>query len=272
MRRREFLGVVGGAAAWPVAARAQQPAIPVIGFLLSGSPEADAFRVEAVRHGLKEAGYLEGQNIAIEYRWAEDHYDRLPAMAADLVRRQVLVLVAIGNAAATAAKRVTAIIPVVFEVGFDPVEYGLVTSLARPGDNVTGVTFLGAELTSKQLEVLHEAVPKAAVIGMLENPNNPNAEAVRRAGAKIYHRKCRHRKRNRSGYCAAGATADRRPPGSHRRTFQRPAKAARRPCGALRSARDIPLARFSRGRRTDELRREPARRATADRRLCRPHS
>jgi putative ABC transport system substrate-binding protein len=181
MRRRDFLKViVGSAGARPLAARAQQPAIPVLGMLQGGSPEADAFRLEAIRQGLKETGYVEGQNVAIEYRWAENQYDRLPTLAADLVRREVTVIVAIGNAAAVAAKAATATIPVVFEVGIDPVRFGLVTSLARPDGNVTGVTFLGFEMTAKQLEVLHETVPKTAVIGMLENPANPNAEAVRK--------------------------------------------------------------------------------------------
>ena len=180
MRPCDFITLVGGAAVtWPIAARAQQ-ARPVIGLLIGGSPEADAFRVDAIRRGLKESGHVEGQNAAIEYRWAENQYDRLPELAADLVRREVAVLVAVGNAAAVAAKKATAKIPIVFEVGIDPVQFGLVTALARPEGNLTGVTFLGGELTTKQLEVLHEVVPKAAVIGLLENPTNPNAELVRR--------------------------------------------------------------------------------------------
>jgi putative ABC transport system substrate-binding protein len=163
-----------------LAARAQQSARPAVGLLLGGSPEADAFRVDAIRQGLKETGYLEGHNVALEYRWAENRYDRLPALAADLVRRQVTVLAAIGNAASRVAKAATTTIPIVFEIGTDPVEFGLVTSLARPGGNLTGVTFLGGSLAPKQFEVLHETVSGAEAIGMLENPTNPNTEDVRR--------------------------------------------------------------------------------------------
>ena len=179
--RREFITLlgVGAAAAWPIAARGQQPGIPVVGLLLGGTPAADYYRVDAIRRGLTETGYVEGQNVTLEYRWAENQYQRLPALAADLVRRQVTVIAGIGNAAARAAKEATSTIPIVFEVGADPVSFGLVTSLARPGGNLTGVTFLGGSLAPKQFEILHETASRAAVIGMLENPTNPNAEEVR---------------------------------------------------------------------------------------------
>src|SRR5262245_26557235 len=178
-KRREFIALIGGGglllAVKAKRARGQLPAIPVIGLLGSASPERWAGRLRAFRQGLSETGYVEGQNVAIEYRWAEGQNDRLPALAADLVGRQVTVIAAPGSTpAALAAKTATTMIPIVFEIASDPVELGLVASLARPGGNITGVTSLNAEVGPKRLELLHELVPTATVVGLLVNPTNPN--------------------------------------------------------------------------------------------------
>jgi len=178
MQRRDFIGLVGSAAAWPLAARAQHSAMPVVGFLGAGSPEFDGYRAAGARQGLTEAGYVEGRNVTIEYRWADDRYERLPALAAELVRRKVDVIVAIGGiTSALAAKAATAIIPIVFEIGGDPIKMGLVDNLNRPSGNITGVTFLVGTLVAKQFEIVRETVPNAALIGFLVNPTNRDAEA-----------------------------------------------------------------------------------------------
>jgi len=180
LRRREFVAGLGGAAAWPLVARAQKSAIPAIGYLNLGSPESDAPRLTGLRRGLNQAGYVEGRNFVIEYRWAANQADRLPALAAELVQLQVAVIVVAGTPAALAAKAATNRIPIVFAVGADPVQLGLVASLNRPGSNLTGFNSLVNEIGAKGLALLHELVPSAATIGLLENPDNPISELTTR--------------------------------------------------------------------------------------------
>jgi putative tryptophan/tyrosine transport system substrate-binding protein len=176
MRRRDFLNLLGGATAIPIAVRAQQSAIPVIGFINAAPAQSYGPQLAAFLKGLDEKGYVDGRNVTIEYRWADGHYDRLPALAADLVRRRVTVIAATTTPAALAAKAATTTIPVVFTTVGDPVQLNLVTSLNRPGGNVTGVTQMNVEVAPKRLELLHELVPTASVMALLVNSTNPNTE------------------------------------------------------------------------------------------------
>jgi putative ABC transport system substrate-binding protein len=179
MKRRAFIGLVGGAAVWPLATKAQRP-LPVIGFLNGASYELSSYLVDAFRQGLDEAGYIEGRNVAIEYRSAEGQYDRLPALAADLVQRQVSVIAAAGTPTGLPAKAATSRIPIIFVTGSDPIEQGLVTSLSRPEGNLTGATTLAVQLGQKRLELLHELVPSATLTAILLNPTGPNFASVSR--------------------------------------------------------------------------------------------
>jgi putative tryptophan/tyrosine transport system substrate-binding protein len=190
MRRREFIAGLGSAVAWPVVARAQQAELPVLGFLNNGSPDTHARRWVAFRQGLGATGYTADQNVKIEFRWAEGHYDRLPAMAADLVRRQVNVIAATSTPGALAAKAATSVIPIVFETASDPIRLGLVASLNRPSGNITGVTQLNVEIAPKLLEFLHEMIPAARVMALLVNPADPvlsqaQSSAILSAASKL---------------------------------------------------------------------------------------
>jgi putative ABC transport system substrate-binding protein len=181
MRRREFITLVGGsAAAWPFAARAQQRVVPVIGYLSTGSPESDVFRLKAFQQGLNQTGYFEDQNVTIRYRWARGEYARLPALADDMVRRQMTVIYAMSTASALAAKEATTTIPIVFNISIDPVTFGLVTSLSQPGGNATGIALLNIAVMAKRLELLRELVPTAGDVALLVNPTSRLSESETR--------------------------------------------------------------------------------------------
>jgi putative tryptophan/tyrosine transport system substrate-binding protein len=184
MRRREFIKLLGGAAAWPLVARTQQPA-PVVGVLAAPAPQPLRDQITAFRQGMNQSGYIEGENVTVEYRWAEGHYDRLPAMANELIARGAAVIVALAPAAAAAAKAATETIPIVFVIGADPIELGLVRSLNQPGGNITGVNFLINALGGKRLQLIRELVPRANAIGLLVNPSAPGTDLDRQEAEKV---------------------------------------------------------------------------------------
>ena len=263
IQRREFITLIGVAAAWPLAARAQQSAMPVIGFLDAGSAAERTTQVAAFRKGLAEGGYHVGQNVALEFHWAEGQYERFPELAADFVRRKVSVIVTPGSAtAALAAKAATSTIPIVFGAGGDPVKQGLVASFNRPGGNLTGVNFFTAELVAKRMQLLRELVPAAKRVAVLVNPTDleglRNAARRRGGGRRTAnsgsrgHLRPRHRCRVRQH----DARERRRCFGRPRHVLQYPARSAGDPGGAPRAAGDLSGPRLCRGWRLDELRKQ----------------
>jgi putative tryptophan/tyrosine transport system substrate-binding protein len=187
MRRREFIGLLGGVAAWPLTVRAQQPAMPVVGLISVRSPDDSAKLIATFQDGLKEFGFIEGQNLRLEHRWADRQYDRLPSLAPDLVDQRAAVLVAIANPSALAVKATVRTLPIVFAIGGDPIQLGLVASLNRPGGNITGVSFFASQLEAKRMGLLHELVPRASVVAVLVNPNNPTVDVQLREVQEAAH-------------------------------------------------------------------------------------
>ena len=262
MRRRELILLLGGATITPHALRAQQKALPVIGFLSAVAPSSPDPPLAALRQGLSETGYVEGQNLAMEYRFAEGHYDRLPALAAELVGRKVDVIVTPGTVPTRAAKRATSTIPIVFTGVGDPVGAGLVASLARPGGNLTGFSNSAAELNAKRLELLSELVPQAKIIALLVNPNNqPNTEriigdveeAARAKGAQVPIPEGRHRRRDRCRLRNPRRTACRRAICRRRSVLIQPTRAAPGAGIAPCASSELYVARVCGGRRPDQL-------------------
>ena len=260
--RREFISLLGGAAVvWPLVARAQDPAVPLIGFLNSASPGPFARLVDEFRQGLSDGGYVEGRNVAIEYRWADGQFARLPELAADLVRRRVSLIAATGGTvSARAAKAVTTTIPILFIGGPDPVGDGLVTSLNRPGGNVTGVALYTSELMPKRLELLGELVPRAATIALLVNPSDV-ADERRQNSSKTHARnrtangspQRQRGERIRAGVRLGRAAAGRRALGQCQSVLHRPACSTRRACGTPCHARGLSVSRICRRWWADEL-------------------
>jgi ABC-type uncharacterized transport system substrate-binding protein len=279
VRRREFITLFGGAVSWPIAARTQQPAVPIVGFLSGRSPADSVAEIRGFHRGLAEAGFIEGKNVAIEFRWAEGRYDRLAALASELVGQQVTVIAAVGGGASgLAAKAATATIPVVFATGGDAVKIGLVTSFNRPGGNVTGVNILFGALGAKRLELLHDLVPAAGAVGMLVNPDYPSAPlevqdveaAGRKLGLRMHIFKVRTEHDIEPGFADFAEKKVKTLLVADDPFFQ----GQRLRILGMAARQNLPAIYFSRDfvcRRLDELRSQPGRRLSPGGRVLRPH-